>query len=402
MVSNAAMKSGIAAIAQTDVVQRARAMVPTLRARHAETDVLARASEATAAELEQAGLFSLTVPRVYGGLQVDMTTWMQAISELGRGDGGVAWAATLVNACNWMAAGLYPKHVADEVFDKPNVRVAGVFSARGVKARRAPGGIVIEKGMWFFNSGVYHAQWDLLGVPMFNEAGEPVGPGVALVPMRDVKILNDWDTVGLRGSGSSNVSMENVFIPDERIVSLAACNEGQAAGQFPNEASYHTAFAPLMVSVLSFPVLGSGMHMIEEFVETLPKRDIKLTPYTKQAEAAVTQVLVGEAGARIDAAKSVVACACTKMDFWAENRETMPLLDRAQICRDTAFADHLVWSAVDAIGSASGGSFSRSGNVLSRIWSDVKVASMHPFVSVTSNYENYGRLACGLKELMPC
>jgi 3-hydroxy-9,10-secoandrosta-1,3,5(10)-triene-9,17-dione monooxygenase len=402
LVSNAVTQSGIAPLAQTDVVERARTMVPTLRARHAETDLLAKASEATAAELEQAGLFSLTVPRLYGGLQVNMTTWMQAISQLGRGDGGVAWAATLVNACNWMAAGLYPKHVADEVFDKPNARVAGVFSARGVKAQRAAGGIIVEKGMWFFNSGVYHAQWDLLGVPMFNEAGEPVGPGVALVPMRDVKILNDWDTIGLRGSGSSNVSMENVFIPDERIVSLAACNEGQVVGQFPNEASYHTAFAPLMVSILSFPVLGSGMHMIEEFVETLPKRDIKLTPYTKQAEAAVTQVLVGEASARIDAAKSVIASACSKMDFWAEKCEIMPFLDRARICRDTAFADHLVWSAVDAIGSASGGSFSRRGNVLSRIWGDVKVAGMHPFVSVTSNYENYGRIACGLKELMPC
>ena len=276
---------------------------------------------------------------------------METVSQLGRGDAGVAWAVSLVNACNWMAAGLYPKHVSDEVFDKPNARCAGVFSARGCKARPVAGGILVEKGMWFFNSGVYHAQWDLLGVPMFDKSGEPIGPGVALVPMRDVKILNDWDTIGLRGSGSSNVSMENVFIPDERIVPIAGCNEGTVTGGFPDEDSYHTAFAPLMVAILTFPVLGGGMHMLEEFIETLPKRDIKLTPYTKQAEAVATQYTLAEASAKIDAAKAIIANACREMDLWAAKHENMPLIDRARITRDSAYSDKLVWEAVDALGA---------------------------------------------------
>ena len=55
--------------------------------------------------------------------------------------------------------------------------------------------------------------------------------GAAMVPMSDVNILNDWDTIGLRGSGSSNVSMENVFIPDERIVSIATYATGRAAAE---------------------------------------------------------------------------------------------------------------------------------------------------------------------------
>ena len=182
-----------------DVVARARGLIGDLRAAQKESDRLARPPEHIVEKLQEAGLYSLTVPRAFGGLQADISTWMKAVTELGRGDGGVAWAVTLVTACNWMVAGLYPKHVAEQVFAKPGARVAGVFSSRGCKARPVEGGILVEKGIWFFNSGVYQAQWDLLGVPMFDKAGEPIGPGIALVPISDVKLLHDWDTSGIRG-----------------------------------------------------------------------------------------------------------------------------------------------------------------------------------------------------------
>jgi 3-hydroxy-9,10-secoandrosta-1,3,5(10)-triene-9,17-dione monooxygenase len=385
---------------EADVVARARALVPLLRSRHEETDRLSRVPADIGAELEAAGLFSMMLPREYGGLETSISTWLEAVRELGRGDGGVAWAVTLVNACTWMASGLYPRHITDQLFAKPTTHAAGVFSGRGANVRRAAGGIVVEKGMWFFNSGVYHAEWDLLGIPMVNEKGENIGPGIALVPMSDVTILNDWDTIGLRGSGSSNVTMENVFIPDERIVGLMACTNGEQAGAFHDRALYRTAFAPLMVAILSFPVLGMGAHMLEEFMATLPKRDIKLTPYTKAGEAAATHLQVGEASAKIAAALALMQKAAREMDTWAASGDYMPLEQRASICRDTAFADQLVWEGADILASAGGGSFARRGNTLNRIWGDIKVASMHPFVSRSSNYEMYGRLLSGVEPLL--
>jgi len=380
----------------SEIVQRARALVDDLRAAQRESDRLAQPPLHIVEKLKDAGLYSLTVPRAFGGLQADITTWMQAVTELGRGDGGVAWAVTLVTACNWMAASMYPKHVVEEVFAKPGACAAGVFSGRACKARPADGGILIEKGTWFFNSGVYQAEWDLLGVPTFNSAGEPSGPGIALVPMSDVKLLNDWDPSGIRGSGSTNVAMEDVFVPQERIAGLIACNEGKQPRAFP-DALYRTAFSPLMVGVLAFPVLGLGQHMLEAFLDILPKRDIKLTPYTRQDEAPVTHLQLGEASSKIDAAKMIIETACREMDEWAASGDYMPRLQRARICRDTAFADRLVWEAVDLLGSAAGGTFSRNDNILNRIWQDVKVGGMHPFVAPASNYENYGRMLAGIE-----
>jgi 3-hydroxy-9,10-secoandrosta-1,3,5(10)-triene-9,17-dione monooxygenase len=384
-----------------DIVAWAREFVPELRGAQGESDRLARPAEAIVEQLKAAGAYSLTVPRAFGGLQADITTWMKTVTELGRGDGGVAWAVTLVTACNWMAASMYPRHVVEEVFAKPGACVAGIFANRGCKARPVDGGILIDKGIWYFNSGVYQAQWDLLGVQTFDKEGNPCSPGIALVPMSDVKLLNDWDPTGLRGSGSTNVSMENVFVPHERIVSLPACVLGLQPRAFPDPL-YRVAFAPLMAGILTFPVLGLGQHMLEEFTATLPKRDIKLTNYTRQGEAPVTHLQIGEASAKIDAARFIMEAACRDMDDWAAIGEYMPELQRARICRDTAFADRLVWEGVDLLGSASGGSFSRQGHILNRIWQDVKVGSMHPFVSVPSNFEMYGRMVAGVKPpLMP-
>jgi alkylation response protein AidB-like acyl-CoA dehydrogenase len=397
---NASLAKPPAESSARDIVDRARLLAPRLCEAQAEIDRLARIPDELVEELESAGIYSLTIPRAYGGQECSMSAWREVVTELGRGDAGAAWAVTLVTACNWMAAGLYPRHVADEVFAKPRARVAGVFSARGAKARRVQGGIIIEQGIWFFNSGVYQADWDLLGVPMLNDAGEQIGAGVAIVPTSDVKLLHDWDTTGLRGSGSTNVTMEDVFIPDERIVGLQACNDGRQQSAFPDAVLYKSAFAPLMVSCLTFPSLGAGMHMLEEFIHTLPKRDIKLTPYTRQGEAPVTHIMLGEATAKLDSAKLLMWKATAEIDDWAARKEYMPEAERGRLVRDSSYADQLVWEAVDMIASASGGSFSRRTNVLNRVWQDVKVANMHPFITQSVNYEAYGRLLCGVRPLL--
>lgn len=385
---------------EQEVVARAQSLVPTLRAQQAETDRLAAVPPALVDALEAARLFAMTVPREYGGLETSIETWMAADAALGSGDGGVAWAVTLINACNWMAAGLYPRAVSDEIFAKPNTRVAGVFSPRGVQARPVRGGIVVDKGIWFFNSGVYHAHWDLLGVPTFNAAGEPTGPGIAAVPMSDVTTLNDWDSIGLRGSGSTNVSMAEVFIPDERIVRLLDVTEGRQASGFPDRSLYRSAFAPLMVIVLTFPVVGIISQMMELFLETLPKRDIKLTPYTKQGEAPVTHIQVGQAGAKFDAATLLVANASRAIDAWAASDEYMPLVERARLCRDAGAVVQMAWEGAEILVAAAGGSFSRRGNALNRLWQELRVAGMHPFVAPMSNFEMYGRLLCGVEPLL--
>ena len=285
------------------VVEAARALVPFLREQQGESDRLGRTPDETAARLQAAGVYSLTTPRAYGGLQTNLTTWMKVITEIGRGDGGVAWGASLINSCNMFGA-YFPREVGEEVFAKPGTRLSGVPMPRKAKTKRVEGGILIEEGMWMFNSGVYQAHWDLLGVPMVNEAGQVIDHVMAVVPMSDVKILDDWDTIGLRGSGSSSISVENVFVPDARLLSLPKIAAGANDGPFKDESLYKSAMVPVMAIILAFPALGLGMHMLEATIEAMKGKNIAYTAYVNQMEAPVTHLQVGEANAKIDCAQA--------------------------------------------------------------------------------------------------
>ncbi|WP_180897386.1 acyl-CoA dehydrogenase family protein [Martelella soudanensis] len=387
---------------EESLVEWAHDFAPELHAAQKEINAAARTPERIAAVMEDAGIWKMLVPQAYGGMGARLSTWMRVVTELGRGDAGVAWGVTLNSSCAWMLSANYPRQVIEEVFADPKARLAGVFSDRAVKAHRVEGGLHIDKGRWFFNSGVYQADWNLLGVPILDDAGNWIAPGVALVPMKDVQLLNDWDPSGLRGSGSTNVAMEDVFIPQERIINMGACVQGLQPVTTDEHTVYKVAFGPVMVLILAFPVLGAGMHMLESFLETVAKRDIKLTSYTKQHEAPVTHLQIGEVSAKINAARLILEDACHKLENYAERNEPMPKIERAAITRDSAYANSLVWEAVDLMASAAGGSWAWNGNEMNRVWQDVKVGTMHPFINLASNYEAYGNSAVGIEPgIMP-
>ena len=187
-VAVATATSRVGATTDINQVAAATSLISTLRSRSSETDALARLPDATIADLEKAHLFDMLVPKVYGGRQCSLRTFMDVVVELGRGDGSAAWVVALLSANTWMAATLYPKLVVDEIFSGESFRTAGVLAPRKVKTKRVDGGILIEEGSWNFNSGVYHAQWDILGIPIFDESGQFVDTGSALIPTSEERL----------------------------------------------------------------------------------------------------------------------------------------------------------------------------------------------------------------------
>ena len=229
-----------------DPVAAAASLIPFLRSQIAETDAIARLPDATVAALEDRHLFDMLVPKIYRGRQTSLPTYMDAIVELGKGDGSVAWNVALLAIGTWMASTFYPKEVVDEVYASGGkFRTAAVLNPRSAKVRRADGGIVIEDGLWAFNSGVEHAEWDVLGIPVHDEVGNVVDHGAALIPASQVVLLHDWDTIGLRGSGSTSVRVAEVFVPHERIALLGrARREDYASAHLADEPLYRFPFVP--------------------------------------------------------------------------------------------------------------------------------------------------------------
>jgi 3-hydroxy-9,10-secoandrosta-1,3,5(10)-triene-9,17-dione monooxygenase len=380
-----------------DLVERARQLVPHLRQRVKEMDQLGYLPEATVQELQDAGLFQLTIPRIYGGYQVDMRTYMDVVAEIGRGDTSTAWVVSLISGANWMAAAVFPEETQQEVFGtQGGARVTGVLAPRQCIVKRVEGGYLIEEGKWGFNSGSYHANWVGLGTPLLNERGEVIDQGFALLPSEDVERLNDWNMIGMQGTGSTSVTVHNKFVPDRRITSMSQSTHGNyLSTNLRDEVAYRYAFVPFLAIVLIYPILGAARAMLEMLLERLPSRGIQYTWYTKQSEATVTHLQVAEAAAKINAAQLLLERASDDIDAWARRGEYMEYMSRARTRLDSGYAARLLFEAADIIIEASGGSFAAASNPLNHYWRDIRIGSLHAFSNPTTNIELYGRLLCG-------
>jgi 3-hydroxy-9,10-secoandrosta-1,3,5(10)-triene-9,17-dione monooxygenase len=390
--------------ADTDVVGAAALLVPALRSRAAESDKLAKLPDATIDDLESARLFDMMVPKMYGGLQCSIRTLTDAVMQLGQGDGSTAWVVALRAAATWMLMTFYPKHVVDKLYAADGkFRVASVLGPRSmVKTRRVEGGVVIEDGTWGFNSGVYHAEWNVLGIPILDDAGQVVDRGSALIPISQVTLLNDWDTIGLRGSGSTSVTVKDVFVPNERIALLSKAVQDDYAGTHLGDVPlYRMPFVPLFAINLVFPALGMAKSMLDLFAKGTAKRGIAFMSYERQDEAAVTHVQIGTASARIDAAHAVLRRSVDSLETTAAGSTPMPLEQRVRIWRDAGFASQLIWEAVDLMAGASGSAIVNVGNPISRLWRDVRVAGLHGGICTSTTMELFGRVLLGKKPNTP-
>lgn len=386
--------------ADNQLIAAATALIPVLRSRSAETARLGKLPEATIADLQDARIFDMVRPRMYGGLQSSMRTTMDVIVALARGDGSAAWNVSILTNGIWTTASQFSKSIGDEVFSPGrNFRVAGSLNVGKGNTRRVEGGVVIEDGSWRFNSGVDHASWDLLGIAVANGEGAPVDRMGALLPISDVTLLHDWNTSGLRGSGSSTVTVKNVFVPDERLIDLGKCMKGEyGAPHLRSELLYQMPMMPMMAAKLVFPALGMAKAALELFLEKAPQRNIAFTPYDKQNEAVVTHLQVAEASMKIDIAELLLQRAADELD---SGRSSMSVADRVRIRRDSSYANRLVWEAMDGLAGASGGSFAAVDNGMNQIWQDVRVASLHGGVNPSTAMELYGRVKCGLPPNTP-
>lgn len=376
----------------------ARSLIPPLKARSRETAALGRLPAETIADLEAGGLLSMTTPRQFGGDAVSVRTFLNVVTELARADAGVAWVTALTNVTTWCAATFFGPEAAEEVFRgaKP-ARVTGVLSPRKAVVKKVEGGYLIEEGLWGFNSGIYHATWDMLGIPLVDASGKVVDQGVALIPVEQIEILNDWNVIGISGSGSSSVSVKNVFVPDARIGSVTRAIEGDyPSSHLADEPLFQTACMPMLAIILAFPALGLGIAALETFLETLPRRSIQYSWYAKQSEAPITHLQVGEASAKIDAARTILERHADAMDASAASGVYMDFLERAKVRRDVGYAETLIWEGVDMLASASGGSLASANNPMTKIWQDARIASLHGIVSPNTNFETYGRILCGM------
>ncbi|MGW4411845.1 acyl-CoA dehydrogenase family protein [Nonomuraea sp. NPDC004702] len=380
--------------AREDLVRRATEAGPVLRRNAAWAEENRRLHEETIGALAEAGVFRLRTPRRYGGFEADTRTLVEVAAELGRADGAAAWTASVYWIPTWMAAH-FPEAVQDEVFATPDVRICGTLSPTAM-AVRAEGGIVVN-GKWGFVSGAHHSHWQEIVAVVVGPDSEPE-PVMALVPMSDLTVIDDWHTSGLRGTGSVSTVAQDLFVPAARVMPLGAILQGQHAdGANAGSPIYRSPLLPVAAASSVGTVLGLAKAAREVFFERLPDRKITYTGYASQSAAPLTHLQVAEATFKIDQAEFHAHRLSATVDAKDADSAQWTIEERVRARADMGAVCRLAKEAVDILATASGGSSIYSDVPIQRIARDVHAVNQHALMHPNTNAELYGRILCGLE-----
>jgi alkylation response protein AidB-like acyl-CoA dehydrogenase len=384
---------GAAIPSQAQILERVHAIAPLLEENAADGEAAGRVAEESITTLTDAGAFKIAQPRRYGGYETSVRTMLEVSSAVAEADGGTAWVVASCNACAWLT-GLFPAQAQDDVWaSTPTAKVSGVLAATA-EAVQVDGGVRVT-GRWHYNTGSWHAQWAVLGIPIADIDGEIVDQGLALIPRYDLQFDETWFAAGMRSAGSNCLTADEVFVPRHRILSLPLAIHGVYGTEHTDAPLYRSALVPVQALALVGPQLGLGRKALQLVKEQACAKPISYTYYTAQSDSVGFQLQLAEAAMMIDTAHLHAYRAADDIDSAARRGEYPDALARARVRADAAWVLDNVTKAINILVSAYGaGSFAET-NPLQRIWRDSAVAARNAVTLPMPNYEIYGKALLG-------
>jgi len=355
---------------------RVRALLPVLRKRTARAEQLRRLPDETFADFQGAGLFRALQPRRYGGYELDLDIFYQAVIEVGTVCGSSAWILGVIGVHNWHLA-IFPPQAQEDVWGKDtSIQLSTSLAPTGT-VQRVDGGFRLS-GRWSFSSGCDFCQWAVLGglVPP-AESGQPSDARVFLVPRRDYVIDDNWHVMGLCATGSKDVVVNDAFVPEYRTHSYTDAFYLRHPGTVINDAPlYRLPFGLVFANGITAPAIGAALGAFEAFREQSSKR-INARDQSRVVEDPFVQYRLAEAGAEISAARDRVLGNFAEMMRLVRAGEEIPLSARARYKWDAGKAIDRSVRAVDKLFEASGGRGIFLDNPIQRAWRDVHAMRAH-------------------------
>jgi alkylation response protein AidB-like acyl-CoA dehydrogenase len=381
------------------MIARAVALRDKLRAQEFECVADRKVPEATMAMLHDAGLFRSLQPLRYGGAEMDIADFIPVAEAVSAGCGSTGWVYTVVAMHQWQI-GMFPAEAQDDVWGEDRSALASSSYVPSGIAQPVDGGYRLS-GKWGFASGCDGTQWMILGGRIQYGEGRDDQQVFFLVPRADYEIEDNWHVMGLAGTGSKNILIEDAFVPAHRILTITEASSGSPPGTLVNDAPlYHVPFASAISTCLCVPVLGMAQGAWDSYVEGLKTRVTRGAvggAGNKVAELPTIQLRVAEAAAQIDAARLLLLRGARETMESVSNGEAPPAALRVRTRRDHAYAVKLCVQAIDRLFEAAGGQGLFEGNHVQRAWRDVHAASMHISTNWDAIGSLYGKFVLGLE-----
>jgi indole-3-acetate monooxygenase len=393
--------AGFAEATDSTVLHDAIALTAQIPAVAADIEQGRRIPKVIADAMKDAGVFGMAMPHTWGGPELDPLTQFRVIEALAMADGSVGWCA-MINCDGGYVTAFLDQHVGRAMY--PDIRVGTAAAATPTgRAVRVPDGYRIS-GRFPFVSGCHHCEWAWLGCIVLEDGSARVDHnGVpetrqCLVNLSQCEILDTWYTTGLRGTGSNDVRVTDVFVKAEHTFSF------QDAPLIKRDGFLY-ALPFMFVAKVSAPALGIARHAIDALIDIAsgkPARRYTCGEHAEPAKMMREDVFVQEAVGR---AETMLGSARayqfeTMGDIWntlLNGGEVTP----AQIARFTTAPTHVMGVCVDAVQlvcKAAGGTAVYTKGPFDRCLRDILTMNQHVLATLRT-YEAAGRLLLGLEPL---
>jgi 3-hydroxy-9,10-secoandrosta-1,3,5(10)-triene-9,17-dione monooxygenase len=251
-------------------------------------------------------------------------------------------------------------------------------------------------GRWSFSSGCDHAQWVFLGGLVMGDDG-PIDFRTFLLPRADYQIDDVWDTIGLRGTGSNDIIVEDVFVPEYRTLSFIDTGRCVCPGQEVNRAPlYKLPFAMVFSNSISVPVVGMATGAYDAYVGWTKER-VRASTGTQASADSFNQLRIAEASAKIDNAVTTIERNIDEALALATAGEKIPMPLRVRSRRDQVNATGSAITAVDRLFESAGGRALKSGTPIQRFWRDAHAGRVHAINDPEKAQVMFGQFELGLK-----
>lgn len=246
------------------LLDAARNLGPVLESRLASCNEDRRIPDETIADFHEAGFFKILQAREYGGYEMDPQVFYCVLLEIAKTCMSSAWALGVIGVHNWQM-NLFDDAAAKEVWgEDPSVLISSSYAPVG-KVTPVEGGFKLS-GRWSFSSGCEHCDWVFLGavVPTEEAPWDMMNYRTFLLPKADYNIVDNWDVVGLRGTGSHDIVVDDVFVPEHRTHDMLSDEGGKKFMHKPP--LYRLPFMQVFSRAVSTPTLGALEGALEKYI----------------------------------------------------------------------------------------------------------------------------------------
>ncbi len=365
----------------------ARDLAPFIRERAREAEVARRPLDEVIEAVRDSGLFSMMVPKRYGGDELDIDTFFEVVLILSEADAAMGWLIGFyIEHAYWLAA--YPESVQDEMYgDADHVLAPVTFNFAAGTATAADGGYRVN-GRWSWGTGIVHATWVMAGCMATGADGNPA-PMMFVLPRDEVETIDTWYISGMCGTGSLDFAIDDVFVPDERVLPFTDFLDGSGGiGKRFDAPLYSVPLVPILGFAAGLPCLGAARHARAAYAEQV-KSKIDATGMVKGVG---NFAFVAEASLTIDAAELLLRDVLADM---MDKRSHASPEERSSWMTKISHAAFMCRDATQSIASLIGASGAMLDNPIQRCARDVSAAANHVIFERESRYGDHARQLLG-------